>query len=114
MSTYTEEQVRGLVDENLELLKQVEKLKDQLSRSEISRKTAEDKYNELCKRCMSFYVTERDITTDTLFVQVTAPRFMSQDDFNQGISQHFLSACNAERERSIFNDRELVRYKKAK
>ena len=112
--TYTEEQIRSIVDENIELLKQVGKLTDQLSRSEIDRETAERKYNELCERCMSFYVTERDITTDTLFVQVTAPRFMSQDDFNQGISQHLLSACNAERERSIFQDRETVRYKRAK
>lgn len=103
MKTYTEEEVRSLVDENLELLKQVESIKDQLSQSLIDRETAERKYEELCERCMKLYITDRDITTDTLFVQLNVPRFMDDSDLATGITQHLISSAKAERDRYIFN-----------
>ena len=111
MKTYTEEEVRGLVDENLELMKQMEKIKDQLSRSEISRETAEKKYDELCERCMKLYITDRGITTDTIFVQLNVPRFMTDSDLATGITQHLISSARAERERYIFSQMNTSRCK---
>ena len=109
--TYTEEQIRSIVDENIELLKQVEKLKDQLYRSEISRESAEEKYADLCERCMKLYITDRDITTDAIFVQLNVPRFMNDSDLATGITQHLISSAKAERERYLFSQLNTSRYK---
>ena len=111
MKTYTEEEVRGLVDENLELLKQVESLKDQLSRSEIDRETAVKKYDELCERCMNLYITDRDIPTDTIFVQLNVPRFFNDSNLATGITQHLITSAKAERERYLFNQMNTSRCK---
>lgn len=111
MKTYTQDEVRSLVDENLELLKQVERLKDQLSRSEIDRETAARKYDELCERCMNLYITDRDIPMDTIFVQLNVPRFMSESDFTTGITQHLITSAKAERERYLFNQLNTSRCK---
>lgn len=111
MKTYTEEQVQGLIADNIELLKQVESLKDQLSQSLISRETAEKKYNELCERCMSLYISDRDITTDTIFVQLNVPRFFNDSDFAVGITQNIISSAKAERDKYLFNQMNTDRCK---
>ena len=111
--TYTEEQIRSLVNDNLDLTQQVEKLKDQLSRSEIDRETAEKKYNELCERCMKLYITERDVVTDAIFVQLSVPRFMNDSDLATGITQHLITSAKAERERYLFNQMNTSRMKRS-
>ena len=103
MKTYTEDEVRSLVDENLKHLEEIARLKDQLSQGLIDKECAERKYNELCERCMKLYITERDIVTDAVFVQLNIPRFMTQSDLATGITQHLISLTNAERERHLFN-----------
>jgi len=111
--TYTEEQVKDLIQSNLKLAEENTKLKDQFSKEALLRETAEKKYSDLCERCIKFYVTERDITTDTLFVQVNVPRFMPQSDFETGLVQQIISTLKAERERTIFHDTHTSRYKEA-
>ena len=113
MKTYTEDDVRNLVESNIKHIEEIAKLKDQLSKETRGREIAEKRYSDICERCMRLYITDRDITSDTLFVQVIAPRFMSKDDFNRGITQHLISACTAERDKAIFADRETLRCKKA-
>ena len=111
MKSYTENEVRELVEENLKHLMEITKLKEQLSKEVRRREFAEKKYSHLCEKCTSFYVTSKDIDVDTMFVQVSAPRFMSNDDFAKGIIQHIVSACVAEREKTIYHDVNTSRYK---
>ena len=103
MITYTENEVKGLIEENLKYLMEIAKLREQLSKETQRREFAEKKYSYLCERCMSFYITRRD-ADDTFHVQVTAPRFMRREDFIKGLVQRIVSACNAERDKTIFND----------
>ena len=105
-----DEHIKSLVGENTGLLKEVARLKDELQKEKLLRESAENKYNSLCERCISFYITERDITTDTIQVQTTVPRFMTSDDFTMGISQHLINICNAEREKAIFSKTHLSAY----
>ena len=109
MKTYTEAEVRSLIDENLELIKQVESLKDQLSKGLIAKEYAEKKYEDLCERCMKLYISDRDILTDTLFVQLNVPRFMDDSDLSIGIVQHLISSAKAERERAMLDFNTLSR-----
>ena len=110
MRTYTETEVKGIIDENLKHLAEIAKLKEQLSKETQRREFAEKKYSYLCERCMSFYLTRRD-ADDTIYVQVTAPRFMQREDFTKGLVQRIVSACNAERDKTIFHDIHTDRYK---
>ena len=116
--TYTEEQVKEIVATNVKLMElkaglhaHISKLEEELSKEKLLRESAEKKYSSLCERCMTLYVTDRDIPTDTMFVQVSAPRFMNNDDFAQGITQHIISACVAEREKTIFHSKNTDWYK---
>ena len=109
--TYTEEQVQELIQTNLKLSEENAKLQERLAMETIRKESAERKYTELCERCISFYVTSKDIVNDTIFVQTTAPRFMTSDDFSVGVVQHLVNLCNAEREKQIFHDMNTSRCK---
>ena len=84
MKSYTEEEVRSLIDENLKLIKELTQTQESLEEETRLRKSAEQSYRVLCERCMNLYLTDRDITTDTLFVQVNVPRFMNPSDLANG------------------------------
>ena len=111
MKTYTEEDIRSLIDENLKLIKELTKTQECLEEETRMRKSAEREYNSLCERCMSLYISDRDITTDTVFVQLNVPRFMNDSDLATGITQHLISIAKAERERHIFNSVNMSRCK---
>ena len=111
--TYTEEQVKDLIRANLELAEENAKLKDQLSKEGLMRESAQKKYDDLCESCIRFYITERDITTDTILAQVNVPRFMPQSDFETGLVQQIITTLKAEREKTIFHDTHTARYKEA-
>ena len=111
MKTYTEEEVRSLIDENLKLIKELTHTQECLEEETRLRKSAEQSYRVLCERCMNLYLTDRDITTDTLFVQVNVPRFMNPSDLATGITQHIISSVNAERDRLLFNSKNTDSYK---
>ena len=111
MKSYTEEEVRSLIDENLKLIKELTQTQESLEEETRLRKSAEQSYRVLCERCMNLYLTDRDITTDTLFVQVNVPRFMNPSDLATGITQHIISAVNAERDKHLFNQMNIARSK---
>lgn len=109
--TYTEEQIQGLINDIVNLSKKVKELEDKLEQEHSSRKWAEERYNDLCERCMSLYISEKNITTDAIFVQLNVPRFMSDSDFATGITQHLISSAKAERDKHIFNSKNTEWYK---
>lgn len=108
------EELRSVIEENFNLSSELRKVQEKLEEETRLRKSAEEKYFNLCERCMCFYVTNKDILNDVLLVSVNVPRFMSQDEFTTGLTQHIISACSAEREKTIFHDIYTDRYKKAK
>lgn len=116
--TYTEEQVKELIETNLKLMEEkkefdssIRNLEEALSKEKLLRESAEKKYSSLCERCINFYVTNKEIDVDSLFIQVNAPRFMNRDDFSKGLIQHIISSCVAERDRTIYSDLNTSRYK---
>lgn len=116
--TYTEEQVKEIIETNVKLMEakvglhaHINRLEDELSKEKLLRESAEKKYDDLCASCIRFYVTERDITTDTLFAQVNVPRFMSPSDFETAVIQQMLTILKAEREKTIFHDMNTTRCK---
>lgn len=103
MKSYTEEEVKALIDENLKLIKELTHTQEELEEESRLRRSAEKNYFNLCERCMKFYITDRDIVEDTIFVQAMAPRFMTKEDFNNGVAMHLINLCVSEREKHIFN-----------
>lgn len=115
---YTEEQVKEIIETNVKLMEakiglhaHINRLEDELSKEKLLREAAQKKYESLCESCIRFYVTERDITMDTLFAQVHVPRFMSSDDFTVGLFKQVESIFKAEREKVIFHDMNTSRCK---
>ena len=107
------EELRSLVEENFTLASELRKTQEKLEEETRLRKSAEEKYFNLCERCMCFYVTNKDIMNDTLLVSVSVPRFMSQDEFTDGLTRRIISACNIEREEAIFQALNTSRRKNA-
>lgn len=101
---YTEQEVTKLVQDRLKNLAEIETLKDLLHKEGVARETAVKKYNELCESCIRFYITERQIETDAIFVQVNVPRFMPEEDFETALVESIKSLCLAEREKHIHMD----------
>ena len=97
--TYTEEQMQELIKKNLALEQENAKLKDQLGKESFRAEVAEKKYNDLCERCIKFYITERDIVTDTIYAQVTVPRFMIDSELEVALLQSIATMLSKERER---------------
>ena len=98
-TTYTPEQVKELVQSNLDLIAENTKLTDQMAKATLRAESAEKKYNDLCERCIKFYITDRDIITDTVYAQVTVPRFMINSELEVALLQSIANMLAKERER---------------
>ena len=95
MITYTEEQVIELIRENIALKKEKEETQEwlkgydrEMSDREAKAEQAEGKYADLASRCIELYVCERNIMTDTITVEVRAPRFMTQENLADAMFVH--------------------------
>lgn len=99
---YTEAQVTEIIQSNLNLVAENTALRDKLSKEALQREEAEKKYANLCERCITAYATCKDIITDSLLVQVSAPRFMSESDFETGMLQHIIKSLKAKRGDAVF------------
>lgn len=103
MQTYTEVQVSALLQSQSDSLNaEIAELKSRLHKEGLLREEAEKKYLNLCESCINAYATHKDIITDCLLVQVSAPRFMSQSDFETGILQHIIKSLNTKRGDAVF------------
>ena len=97
--TYTEEQVQSIIDQNLALMAENTYLRNKVDGETARADSAEKKYNELCERCIKFYITDRDISTDTVYAQVTVPRFMIESELEVALMQSIATMLSKERAR---------------
>lgn len=97
--TYTEEQVQDIINQNLALMAENSHLRNNLDEETVRADDAEKKYAELCERCIKFYITDRDITTDTIYASVTVPRFMVESELEVALLQNIATMLSKERAR---------------
>ena len=113
MQTYTEAQVSALLQSQSKSLNaEIVELKSRLRKEGLLREEAEKKYQKLCESCITAYATHKEITTDTVFIQVSAPRFLTATDFENGVIPHILRSLGIERERAEFDSNILTRNNK--
>lgn len=96
MMTYTEEQVRDLINENIALKNELGHLSDKLRETEKGKEQAEEKYHNICERCIHLYL-QKSPFDDTISVKVKAPRFMSDADFETGVVRTIVAMLAAKR-----------------
>lgn len=84
--TYTEEQVKGIIEHNLQLKKEVAELNTKLKKAQSEKKRIEDAYNSMCRRCLEVYVSRKPFTEE-VDIKVRSSVFMRDDDYRVGLVQ---------------------------
>lgn len=96
--TYSEAQVRDIIDENLYMKEKVASLERQLGEEKRKYEYLETEYNSLTKRCIILYIeTSGDIPRDEIEVKVFVPQFLSQADLRVALTQTITDMVLAER-----------------
>lgn len=96
MITYTEEQVKELIRENLSLKKENEEMLFHIKQCEQSAEKykrdvelAERKYTDLCTRCIEVgFSDDRKLRSDSINVSVQIPAFLTQEAVSIGLVEH--------------------------
>lgn len=90
-------EINKLLQEIIDLKKEVAILKSKLSQETMLRESAEEKYKDMCERCINLFLKE-GISIDNIVVEVCAPRFMSRVDFETGVAQAVIALSSVKRE----------------
>lgn len=110
MITYTEEQVKELIQENLYLKKENAEMQDYVNQcnnhaDELKARAEnfEKAYTDMAMRCIDMYVSKKSVEVDTIEVKVIVPRFMSQDDLSYGLLESIKNTILCERDKQLIN-----------
>ena len=111
MITYTEEQVKELIQENLYLKKEnaemqeyVNQCNNHVDEVELEYKNLKKAYTDMAMRCIDMYISKKSVEVDTIEVKVIVPRFMSQDDLSYGLLESIKNSILCERDKHLIGN----------